>query len=236
MRLFVSLTPPAHVLEHLDDALDSVRALLPAEPGNSRPTLRWVAQEQRHITLAFFGELPSGAVDELQDTLTLSLAEHSALSLRLRGAGVFSGRTLWAGVQDQVPATHSRRNGPLADLMAACEAAGRSVGSTIERHQRRRAHLTLARVRSRVSTHGGRRRPRRDPAGTIDRTRGASPTRQRTDPGNGTEQVRHLADALAVYEGPVWIADAASLMVSELGAGPGGGPQHETLAVLPLTG
>lgn len=205
MRLFVSLTPPEHVLEHLDGALDSVRSMVPPEVGAGPPALRWVPEELRHITLAFYGEIPSGAVDDLVAVLEADLAARPPLDLRLRGSGVFSSRALWAGVQDQAPSSHSRRHGPLADLMAACEQAGHTAGSTIERQERRRAHLTLARARGRAG------------AGSAER-------------------LRLFAEALAVYEGPTWTADQAQLMVSELGAGPGGGPRHQPLAVLPLTG
>lgn len=195
--------------------------MLPPEPGNGRPALRWVPEELRHITLAFYGELPSGALDDLLAALSSALAPHPPLDLRLRGAGVFSARTLWAGVQDQAPSTHSRRNGPLADLMAVCEDAGRSVGAALGRQERRRAHLTVARLRSRTGNH-------RSSRGARGRHRGQTH--------DGGEQLDLLAEALAVYEGPVWTADEAGLMLSELGAGPGGGPRHQRLGTLPLTG
>ncbi|GAB3192812.1 2'-5' RNA ligase family protein [Nesterenkonia suensis] len=221
----MSLAPPEGVLEHLDDALASVQAMLPPEAGNGPPALRWVPTDLRHITLAFYGELPAGAVDDLTMTLREVVEPQAPLEVRLRGAGVFASRTLWAGVQDQAPSTHSRRNGPLADLMAACEQAGRAAGSTVERPERRRAHLTLARVRGRAGAtrgqgaqgHGARGRPRRSG-------------------GDAAERLHLLADALAVYEGPLWTAEEAQLMVSELGAGAGGGPRHEVLTALPLTG
>ncbi|MDZ5077071.1 2'-5' RNA ligase family protein [Nesterenkonia sp. HG001] len=233
MRLFVSLTPPDHVLEHLDGALDSVRTMAAPESGKGPPALRWVPDELRHITLAFYGEIPAGAVDELIAGLTLELATHPPLDLRLRGAGVFSSRTLWAGVQDQAPSTHSRRNGPLVDLMIACEQAGRTAGSNLSRHERRRAHLTLARARGRV---GADRRHRGGALHRGERGHRGEPGHHRPAAPGAAVQLRQFAEALAVYEGPVWTAGEAHLMRSELGAGPGGGPQHRSLAVLPLTG
>lgn len=56
MRLFLSLPLPNHVAEHLQKAVHSVEAAAPQTPGNRRPALRWVPEEQRHITLAFYGE------------------------------------------------------------------------------------------------------------------------------------------------------------------------------------
>lgn len=209
MRLFAGFFLPEHINEHLQMALESVSDTFPwSSASGGRPALRWVAPEDRHLTLGFFGEVPSGAIDELTAELTATASEAEALSLRLRGAGVFTGRTLWAGVQEQQPAQHSNGSTPLADLM-------RSVQQTGDRHsfsggggsgpgsprERRRAHVTLARV------HDRRR---------------------------GDQQIRHRAEALAVYEGPAWTADALHLVVSELGAGKSGAPRYSTLAELPL--
>lgn len=232
----MSLTPPKAVLEHLDGALDSVRTMLPPEAGNGPPALRWVPQELWHITLAFYGDVPSGARDDLLEALHAALAGRAPLKLRLRGAGVFSSRTLWAGVQDLAPSTHSLRNGPLADLMAACGQAGHVVRPEVARPERRRAHLTLARARGRAGNGRGvtdtRGHPRRGHSG---RGMGGRENRRGSGP-DASERLHLLAEALAVYEGPQWVAAEAGLMVSELGAGAGGGPRHETLAQLPLTG
>ncbi|MGO1192887.1 MAG: RNA 2',3'-cyclic phosphodiesterase [Nesterenkonia sp.] len=209
MRLFASLVLPHTAAEHLQMAVRSVEAAAPdPSGGRGRPLLRWVPFEQRHITLGFFGEVPAGAVDDLTEHLAAALTDLPPFPVRIRGAGVFAGRTLWAGVQ-YVGAEHTgaaANSTPLQELMRISETTGaeyaRSPESVAQR-DRRRAHVTLARARS-----------RRD----------------------GEEQLRTRAEALAVYEGPTWTVTEAHLGRSELGQGRSGGPLYTTLAELPLSG
>lgn len=205
MRLFVGLFLPQHVEDHLRMAVESVNDdAAVGITGRGRSALRWIAQQDRHITLAFYGEVPSGAAEDLAANLQEKLAATTPPALRLRGAGVFSGRALWAGVQEQATAEHSSGSSALMDLMRKSEEAGRGYIRNAEASQnreRRRAHVTLARIR--------------------DRRKGAT-------------EARRKAEALAVYEGPVWTADAAQLVLSELGAGKSGAPRYSVLADLPL--
>src|SRR5690625_4130830 len=96
MRVFASLRPPPAVLDHLQHALDGV-APVPLDAGP--PLLRWTPGEQRHVTLAFYGEVPDGAVDELTDGLAATAAQTPPIQVQLAGAGVFSGATLWIGLR-----------------------------------------------------------------------------------------------------------------------------------------
>lgn len=139
MRVFACLRPPAAALDHLQHALDGV-APVPTDGGP--PPLRWVPPEQRHVTLAFYGEVPEGALDELTDALAAVAARTPPLRVQLAGAGVFSGATLWMGVR----AVDDER--ALLRLMADCEAAGEEI-SRMEPRDRRRAHLTVARLSAR---------------------------------------------------------------------------------------
>lgn len=210
MRLFAALMLPAAAAEHLQMAVRSVDATAPdPTAGRGRPLLRWVPYEQRHITLAFYGEVPAGAVDELAAELAAAMAELSPFPLRIRGAGVFTRRTLWAGVQyapgDQASAGTPHPS-PLLELMRISETIGSGYARSpepVSQRDRRRAHVTLARARSR---------------------------------GDGEEQLRTRAEALAVYEGPTWTVTEAHLVLSELGQGKSGTPLYTTQAELPLTG
>ena len=205
MRLFAGFFLPEHINSHLQMALESVSD--PASDdrgGGARPSLRWVSPEDRHLTLGFFGEVPGGAVEDLIPQLESVAAAAPDLPLRLRGAGVFTGRTLWSGVQERSLSQHSNGSSPLIDLMRAVEQTGAGFGPSaghVQARGRRRAHVTLARAR--------------------DRRR-------------GEVQIRRRADALAVYEGPEWIPDRVHLVRSELGSGKSGAPQYSTIAELPL--
>ncbi len=210
MRVFASLRPPSAVLDHLQHALDGV-APVPLDAGP--PPLRWVPPEQRHVTLAFYGEVPDGAVDDLAAALAEVAAAIPVMDVQLAGAGVFSGATLWMGVR----ATDDER--ALARLMAGAEGAGEGI-SRMEPRDRRRAHLTVARlsVRQQRDRADQRRRARR---------RGSLPPPPTVD-------LPAIGHALSVYRGPVWRAAEIELVQSHLGAGRSGGPLHEVLATQPL--
>lgn len=123
MRLFASISPSDAAREHLVSALRPIRRDLGAD-------LRWTDPEQWHLTLAFYGEQPNGAVDELLDHLRIAAAGSRAMNLALKGAGSFNRKNLWIGV--------SGDTGVLKQLMADC------LLDPQER-RRQRAHLTVAR-------------------------------------------------------------------------------------------
>lgn len=203
MRLFVSIRPPQPALDHLDAALSGARAA-------GGRALRWTDPEQWHLTLAFASSAPEGALDDLGQHLGAIAADHEPFGLHLSGAGVFSGRTLWVGVGGATSA--------LEALMAE-----HLLGDADR--ERRRGHLTVARVSSRAPS------PRR--------RRGNGHAGGR---GNGSEQSADptallLADAvraLSVYRGPDWTAHELEIVSSRLGEGRSGGPLHEVLARVPL--
>lgn len=100
---------------------------------------RWVAPEDYHITLRFFGDVDGPTADAL--TARLAALRARPVPMQLSGLGVFGGRrprALWAGVVA----------GPeLAALQRACEQAGRAAG--LEPQSRKYTpHVTLARFRN----------------------------------------------------------------------------------------
>jgi 2'-5' RNA ligase len=130
LRVFVALAPP-------DDAKDELaRALQPAY--TMYPRLRWNRIEDWHITLAFFGELPSTAVPRLREVLAGRAASYPALRLSLRGGGHFDERLLWSGIDGDLEGLHLLA-ADVRDLATSCG---------IEfRDRPLRPHLTLARSR-----------------------------------------------------------------------------------------
>lgn len=212
VRLFASLRPPAAALDHLAHALDGVE---PVPLDGGPPPLRWVPPEQRHVTLAFYGEVPDGALDELAAGLTAVAATTSRFRVQLAGAGVFSGSTLWIGVR--VVDGDERA---LVRLMAEAEAVGEGI-SRLEPRGRHRAHLTVARLSA---------REQRDSADRRRRARRG----ERRPAGPAAVDVGGIAHALSVYRGPVWEAGEIELVESRLGAGRSGGPLHEVRARIEL--
>lgn len=212
MRLFASLRPSDAALEHLARALTSVH--LGARPfdGSGAPPVRWSAPESWHVTLAFYGDVPDGAVPELEDGLADLAAHHEPFDLRLQGAGVFAHRTLWVGL-----------GGDAAAVVGLC-AGARDVGAAVlgraEARERARPHLTVGRVTDEVRAGRSRRRGGRGGRG-AGRAAGVDPL---------AAPVR----ALGVYEGPSWTVDAVRLVRSDLGQGRGGAALHTDVARLRL--
>src|SRR5665647_2110001 len=136
--------------------------------------LRWTLPEARHITVAFYGEVPEGYLDDVASALDDVAAAHRSFAAALRGAGLFDGRTLWVGCSGD----------GWGQLMSAAGRIGTDLLGRAE-DRRSRPHLTVARV-------AGRGRAARGPA------RGVAPDAvAAVDPAA-------LAHALALYTGPTW--------------------------------
>lgn len=202
MRLFASLRPPDAVLHHLAHALDSVRLGADAGlHGPAAPPVRWSDPGTWHVTLAFYGEVPGGAVPELEEGLAVLAAHQQPFDLRLRGAGVFAHRTLWVGLGGDAETA--------ARLCAGAREVGAAVLGRAEERERARPHLTVGRVAREVR------------AGRAGR-RGASTDGRAGDGDPLAAPVR----ALGVYEGPSWTVDEVRLVRSDLGQGRGGSALH----------
>jgi 2'-5' RNA ligase len=210
VRLFVAVTPPVEVLDHLDLALATVRQ----GPAGRDDTLRWSARETWHLTTAFYGEVPDGQVAALGAALAATASSIAPYQLALRGAGLFAHRTVWVGVGGDVA-----RQRAVVDATAQAAAL---VGVATDERPRQRAHLTVGRTRAGA----------RPPGRTGARQARARPGRPVTDLGG----VDGLVRALAVYAGPTWTVAELSLQRSEPGAGRGGGPRYTVVQTLPLGG
>lgn len=207
MRLFTALYPPPEVLAHLDLALGGVGGPAVADPGAG---LRWVPPQQRHVTLAFHGEVPDGAVPAYVDALREELRGAAPFELALAGSGSFGGRTLWVGLSGDTVA--------LRRLAGVVTAAAADAGLPAADRAGGRPHLTVARA-------------------SASRTGAARDRAGRRGPGRAREPdvpFTTWAHALAVYTGPRWTTHDVHVVGSRLGDGPGGGPLHTAVAVVPL--
>ena len=127
MRLFVAVTPPTSVLDHADAAVAPVRA--------EHPDLRWIPVERWHLTLAFYGEVPDEKLDGVTAMVTRMLqraAVDRPFEVRFTGAGQFSRRALWIGLDADVSTLR------------------RLAKAVITDRRPYRPHLTVARLRGAV--------------------------------------------------------------------------------------
>ncbi|KQR11194.1 RNA 2',3'-cyclic phosphodiesterase [Cellulomonas sp. Leaf334] len=208
MRLFAAVWPPQDVLDHLDLALASVRGA----PAGTSSAVRWSARETWHLTVAFYGEVPEGAVPGLAADLAELAAGIDPYELALRGAGVFSHRTLWVGVGGDLETQRAVTRG--------CVEAGEAAVGVTDNRPRDRPHLTVGRVRP------GSRPPRRRSSRPGQKPDARVPEDE--------DVAASLVRALAVYEGPRWLVDELTLVSSQPGAGRGGGPLYERVDTFAL--
>ncbi len=218
VRVFAAVWPPDEVLDHLDLALGALRRTL---PDDGTGPVRWSARETWHLTCAFYGEVPDGSLADLAAYLAAVAADAAPYDLRLRGAGVFSHRTLWVGVGGDTAAQQA--------LARAAVAAGEDVGVRPDDRPRERAHLTIGRTRTGLSPRRVHGRP--EDRGFRER-RGGDP---RGDvAGTAPFDSQSVVAALAVYEGPRWTVDTLHLVASRPGEGRGGGPLYTTVETFAL--
>lgn len=135
MRLFVALRPPPEALADLEERVSGLR--------DAAGDLRWTPLDQRHLTLAFLGEVDEDRYADLTPRLARAAARASEFALSLSRAGTFPrrsdrARVLWIGLAGD--------RSTLARLAAAATAAARRSGIPVE-DRRFSPHLTLARAR-----------------------------------------------------------------------------------------
>ena len=123
-RLFVAIRPPEAIRDLLIDAMDD------------SPELRWVSDDNLHLTLRFIGEVERPLADDI--AAALARLRSDAFELRLAGVGMFeqrSGGAIWAGVEPKAP---------VAALATKVERACLAAGLEPERRAFH-PHITLAR-------------------------------------------------------------------------------------------
>ena len=123
-RLFVAIRPPEDIRDLLIDAMDD------------SPALRWVGDDQLHLTLRFIGEVERPIADDVAGTL--SRLRSPQFDLRVNGVGKFeqrNGGALWAAIEPKQPVTA---------LAAKVERAVQLAGLEPERRAFT-PHVTLAR-------------------------------------------------------------------------------------------
>ena len=127
-RLFVAIRPPDDIIDLLIDAMDD------------SPELRWVGEEQLHLTLRFIGEVERPLANDV--AAALRTLHSDRFELRISGVGRFdrrNGGALWAGVEPKAP---------VAALAARVERICQETGLVPERRAFH-PHITLARWKGR---------------------------------------------------------------------------------------
>jgi RNA 2',3'-cyclic 3'-phosphodiesterase len=156
-RMFVAVVPPAEVADHLTGR---VAAAVDAEVTG----LRWTAQRNWHVTLAFLAALPPARVDAAVTELAAAAEGIDPFVLHLTGAGAFPrparAGVVWIGAE-----------GATAGDARALARLAKHVRIGLRRAHLRpdrtpfRPHLTVARVRPAADVTHLVERLNRRPAG-----------------------------------------------------------------------
>ncbi|MDA1036523.1 MAG: RNA 2',3'-cyclic phosphodiesterase [Chloroflexi bacterium] len=140
VRAFIAIDLPETIKASLATAIRELQATLPGSE------YAWVRAESIHLTLKFLGHVDSDRVPTIVKALAAAASDISPFDLRLAGTGTFpSGRRpniVWAGLDGDLDALSTLRTHAVSAMTA--------LGFAPERLTFR-PHLTLARIRSRMS-------------------------------------------------------------------------------------
>ncbi len=144
-RLFVALEPPEAVRRRIAAAAQKLRRGAGAAAGE----VRWVADENVHLTVQFLGAVPEERVEAVEAALAAAAAAARPVSLEVKGAGGFPNsrrpRVVWLGLSGELPA--------LAELAAELGRRLAPIGFPPEARPFA-AHLTLGRARDQRGAPG----------------------------------------------------------------------------------
>ncbi|PKB63575.1 MAG: 2'-5' RNA ligase [SAR202 cluster bacterium Io17-Chloro-G2] len=145
VRAFIAIDVPSEVRQIM---AVTMRELADQIPGS----VRWVDPQGIHLTLKFLGDIPAQDVEHIVAALKTPVRQVPGFSIHLTGLGMFPNnrrpRVLWAGVDGQLDT--------LTNLQQCVEGVLSELNYATER-QTFSPHLTLGRVRERISP-GARRR------------------------------------------------------------------------------
>jgi RNA 2',3'-cyclic 3'-phosphodiesterase len=139
MRLFIAIELPDKRRGEIAQWMKSLAQAIP----DPQHRLRWVKEEQLHLTLKFLGETPEDQIPPLSSALKVVAAAHSRFPLSLAKVGHFGGRVVWLGVDAGAE--------DAANLAQSIEESCDSLGFTRE-NRPFRPHLTLARSKMNPGT------------------------------------------------------------------------------------
>ncbi len=135
-RIFFALTLPGEIKAKLHR--------LQLSFAENTLDVKWVEQENIHLTLQFLGEVPAGRIQTVISGAARAAEQFKPFLLEIKGTGAFPDprrpRVLWAGV-----GSGAREAGSLAAILAEC------IG--IKHDKPFSPHITVGRVREGRHVH-----------------------------------------------------------------------------------
>ncbi len=132
----------AFIAVDLDPAVTERIGALQAELAKMRADVRWVGNDNLHVTLKFLGPIPEADIPSITEVMGNIARRHAPWKIELQGLGAFPSfrrpRVLWLGVHD---------GGKLCEVAHELDEGLLPLGFAAEQRPFQ-PHLTLCRVRS----------------------------------------------------------------------------------------
>ncbi|MCX6035867.1 MAG: RNA 2',3'-cyclic phosphodiesterase [Chloroflexi bacterium] len=139
LRSFVAVEIPTEIQNAL------ARSTAPLQKALPKPLIRWVAQQNVHLTLKFLGDVSPANLERLAKALKAEALNHQTFTLSVGGLGAFPtprrARIIWIGLE--APAA-------LTALLRGVEAVAARLGYASD-DRPFSPHLTIGRVGQKVS-------------------------------------------------------------------------------------
>jgi RNA 2',3'-cyclic 3'-phosphodiesterase len=145
VRSFIAISLPDNVRAELTSLEEKLKV-------RRHPFVKWVDPESMHLTLKFLGNVTADSVPQVAEAVSRVAMAHASLKLQVSGTGAFPSwqrpQVVWVGVGgdlDKLNALQRELESALAPLGYPPESRSFS------------AHLTLGRLRDRVTPDDRRR-------------------------------------------------------------------------------
>ena len=96
LRCFIAIEIPENIKKSVADIIDNLK--------KSGSDIKWVSDENIHITLQFLGETEEALIPDIKGALYKILAPYSSFYIKIAGVGCFpSGkrpRVIWVGMEE----------------------------------------------------------------------------------------------------------------------------------------
>ncbi len=136
VRCFIAISLPEDIVKRLAQQIASIKEVVP------HGVIRWVREDNIHLTLKFLGNVPSNELTEITNSIQRSADRHAAFVFEIVSFGCFpklnSPHTLWIGIREP--------SGVLLSLQSDLEDELAGLGFPRER-RRFHPHLTIGRVK-----------------------------------------------------------------------------------------
>ncbi len=145
VRSFIAIDLPAGVRAELTSLEDKLKA-------RRHPFVKWVDPESMHLTLKFLGNVAADCIPQIVEAMSRVARSHSTFKLQVTGTGAFPNwqrpQVVWVGVGGELDR--------LNNLQKGLESVLSPLGFPPESRPFS-AHLTLGRLRDRVTPDDRRR-------------------------------------------------------------------------------